>query len=116
MAYIFPKTFGTTAGNYTLGGALLFLIITLSISFSSNTWKRASLNSQITGTASDIRSSGLQQGDKGTTVTRLNPVGKVLINDQIYEARSEEGFVDQQKEITVHKVLNTQLIVKQIKK
>jgi len=56
----------------------------------------------------------IKVGDTGKAMTRLNPVGKVMINDITVEAKSIKGFVDQHTKIEVVKVLTTQVIVKPI--
>jgi len=52
-------------------------------------------------------------GDKGTTISRLNPIGKVKVNGITMEAKSLDEFIDEDIEIVVLKVTPMQLIVKQ---
>ena len=54
----------------------------------------------------------IHAGDTGKTITRLAPVGKAMVNDIICEAKSTGGFINENTEIEVIKVLNTQIIVK----
>jgi membrane-bound ClpP family serine protease len=55
-------------------------------------------------------------GDRGESITRMAPVGKVLINGLVVEGKSQRGFLDQHTPVEVIKVLNTQVIIKPIKK
>ena len=54
----------------------------------------------------------IHAGDTGMTITRLAPVGKAVVNDIICEAKSIGGYINQNTNIEVVKVLNTQIIVK----
>ena len=40
-------------------------------------------------------------GQKGICGTDLRPSGKIIINDEIYDAKSEDGFIDKETEIIV---------------
>jgi membrane-bound ClpP family serine protease len=112
MAY---RTHGTTVGNYTLLTTLLLTIITLVFALRAKTWKRLMLNKNIDGKFEvGLQDEKIKPGDTGLSITRLNPVGKVMVNEIIVEAKSIKGFVDQNTKIEVVKVLTTQVIVKPI--
>ena len=112
MAY---RTHGTTAGNYTLFSSLLLTIITLVFALRAKTWKRLMLSKDIEGKFEvGLEDQKIKAGDRGETITRLNPIGKVIVNGIMVEAKSIKGFVDQNKKIEVVKVLSTQVIVKPI--
>ena len=51
-------------------------------------------------------------GDVGTTLTRLAPMGKVLINDVEYEAISQNSFIDPKTPIIIAGVESNKIIVK----
>jgi membrane-bound ClpP family serine protease len=112
MAY---RTHGTTVGNYTLLTTLLLTIITLVFALRAKTWRRLMLSKDIEGKVEvGLEDQKIKIGDKGKSITRLNPVGKVMINGITVEAKSIKGFVDQNKKVEVIKVLTTQVIVKPI--
>jgi membrane-bound ClpP family serine protease len=112
MAY---RTHGTTAGNYTLLSSLLLTIITLVFALRAKTWQRLMLSRNIEGKVEvGLEDEKIKTGDRGESITRLNPVGKVIVNGIMVEAKSIKGFVDQNKKIEVVKVLSTQVIVKPI--
>jgi membrane-bound ClpP family serine protease len=52
-------------------------------------------------------------GDSGVTLSRLNPIGQVLINDVEVEGKSFDGeFLDEDTEIEVVKVETYNVLVK----
>jgi membrane-bound ClpP family serine protease len=53
-------------------------------------------------------------GDCGVTISRLSPMGKVLIGGKEYEAKSAEAYIDQRSEVTVIGFENFTIIVKSI--
>jgi len=112
MAY---RTHGSTVGNYILFTSLLLTVITLVFALRAKTWRRLMLSRNIEGKVEvGLEEQKIKVGDTGKAMTRLNPVGKVMINDITVEAKSIKGFVDQHTKIEVVKVLTTQVIVKPI--
>ena len=109
MAY---KVYGATAGNLTLLGTLIFIILTVYFSLKSKTWKRFMLDSKIEGKVNVIEDEKIKEGDIGKTITRLAPIGKALVNDIAIEAKSTGAFIDENTEIEVVKVEKSKIIVK----
>lgn len=107
MSYI---NYGTTAGNLTAIGAVLAFIVSIVLAFKSGTWRKMSLSDEITSKV-NTEVDFLKPGDKGITVSRLAPMGKIMINDVYYEAKSESGFIDHNIAIIVSKIINKQAIV-----
>jgi membrane-bound ClpP family serine protease len=107
---------GPAVGNYTLLGTAIFAFITIYFVLKSKTWKKVMLDTKIEGKVNvvDNRESEVKVnvGNIGETVTRLNPMGKVIINGEYYEAKSIDKFIDQKTKIEVVKVLKNKLIVK----
>ena len=107
---------GVTMGLITLGLTLLVSVIVIAISLRSRTWKKVMLDTKIDGTSHEALAEGsISPGDKGESMTRLNPIGKVRVNDIVIEAKSITGYVDPHTEIEVVKLSGTQLIVKPVK-
>jgi membrane-bound ClpP family serine protease len=114
MAY---RTHGATAGNYTLLSTLLITLIALVFALRAKTWKRLMLKTNIEGKVEvGLEEQKIKPGDKGETITRLAPVGKVMVNNIPIEGKSIGGFLDPKTKIIVVKVLGTQIIVKPINK
>ena len=109
MAY---SNFGVAAGNYAILGASLSFVLVLILAFKSGTWKKLSLKAEINSKVNENVTINIQPGDTGTTVSRLAPMGKVVINDNYYEAKSESGLIDAKQTIVVYKIKHTQIIVK----
>ena len=114
--YLAYSYHGNITGNITLLGTLLFSVGTIAISLRARTWKRLMLNNNIDGRFEvGLEGDRIKPGDHGISVTRMNPVGKVMIGDIVVEGKSNSGFLNQQTKIEIVKVLQTQVIVKPIK-
>jgi membrane-bound ClpP family serine protease len=84
----------------------------------SRTWKRLMLKKNIDSKVEvdGIVNEKIKPGDTGETVGRLAPMGKVMVNDVVVEAKSIAGFVDPHTPVEVVKIGTTQIIVKPINK
>ncbi len=111
--YLAYSTHGSTVGNYTLLGTVVLIIVTLVFTLKSRTWQRLMLSSNIESKIeSSDREGRIKPGDTGVTLTRLNPMGRVQINDVIIEGKSTGTFIPEHSKVQVVKVLTTQVIVK----
>ena len=114
--YLAFTNHGVTMGLITIGGTLVLSVVILAISLRSRTWKKVMLDTKIDSTSHEALAEGaIKHGDKGETLTRLNPIGKVKVNDIVMEAKSITGYIDAHTEIEVIKSTGTQLIVKPVK-
>lgn len=104
--------YGTPTGHYILGITALVSVFSIIFMLRSKTWEKVALASTIVGRSSSSLDTELKIGEKGETVTRLNPYGKVLINNKFYEAKSSGAFLDPKTKIEVKKIDRSQLIVK----
>ena len=85
----------TPFGNYTLaatGAASIGLII---LAFRSKTWDKLSLKSGIDSKV-ERPIDGLNVGDVGKAISRLNPMGKAMFNDHFFEVSSKGDYIDAQ--------------------
>ena len=105
---------GSAIGNYTLLGTALISFLTVFIVLKSGTWRKIMLQKDISGKVNVVDQTGtdVKVGDAGKTVTRLNPIGKVVINGNYFEAQSLNKYIDQKTDIEVIKVLSNKLVVK----
>jgi membrane-bound ClpP family serine protease len=113
--YIAYDAYGNLVGNYILVGTLLFVIAVLIYALKSGTWNILMLKSSIKGTAKPklTEEEGLVKvGDEGVCISRLAPMGKVMINNEFFEAESRNKLIDENSKIVVTKVSNRKLIVK----
>jgi membrane-bound ClpP family serine protease len=108
---------GTSTGLIVLFVTFVLIVLTIVLMLKSGTWKRVMLTSEIDGKVDLIHKDEgkIKAGDLGVTVTRLNPVGKVIVNGEYYEAKSQDKLIDQNIEIEVIIVESNRLIVKPIK-
>lgn len=109
-AYIFQ---GSTVGNITLAGATVLMGGSFFWLLKSKSLRKISLDTNIEG---KVDTSYLQQiavGDTGVAVSRLNPIGQVLINDIEAEGKSFDGeFIDEDTEVEVVKIETYNVLVK----
>ena len=105
---------GFAIGNFTLLGTALISFLTLFIVLKSRTWRKIMLQKDISGKVNVVDQTGteVKVGDVGKTITRLNPIGKVVINGNYFEAQSLNKYIDQKTDIEVIKVLSNKIVVK----
>jgi membrane-bound ClpP family serine protease len=106
--------YGAATGSLVLAITAILFIIMFYFSLKSKTWRKMTLNTELKGKANVIEEGSIKPGDTGKCISRLAPGGKVLINDQVLEARSFSGFVDENTIIEVIKLEGTKIIVKPI--
>ncbi len=114
--YLAFENFDTTTGVLVLAAVLIIIIISLVFALRAKTWKRISLKTDIDSNVGELQGQGIQVGDQGVTLTRLNPIGSVLINDKKMEGHSMGGLIDEKTQVEVTKVAHTYVNVKPIEK
>lgn len=105
---------GMVGGFITLGIILLLSLIATIISLRAKTWQRFALKNKLEGQSMQTPAEEVRIGDCGVTISRLSPMGKVLIGGKEYEAKSAEAYIDQRTEVTVTGFENFTIIVKSI--
>lgn len=105
---------GMVGGFVTLGIILLLSLIATIISLRAKTWQRFALKNKVEGQSMQTPAEEVRIGDCGVTISRLSPMGKVLIGGKEYEAKSAEAYIDQRTEVTVIGFENFTIIVKSI--
>lgn len=109
------KEYGTPGGHYILGITAIISVFSMLMMLRSNTWRKMALDTKIEGKSSSSLEGEITIGDKGETVTRLNPYGKIAINGKFYEAKSTSSYIDPKVKIEVKKIDGSHLIVKPLK-
>ncbi|MEN6455560.1 MAG: NfeD family protein [Prolixibacteraceae bacterium] len=109
--YLAFNEYGLAAGFLTLAFVVFAVPVLFFRFFKGRTGKKMVLQTEIKGKVNESETETVRVGDEGITVGRLAPMGKVRINNKVYEGKSQGGFVDQQVKIRVVEVLNTQIIV-----
>lgn len=104
---------GPTAGTITLVSSLLLLGISFFWLIKSKSLRRIALTTDITETVDNSDLKKIEKGDIGVAVSRLNPIGKIMINDVMVEGKSFDGeLIDEESEIEVVSVSSFNVIVK----
>jgi len=99
-------------GHITLSATVVASFGVMYYIFKRKTWKHLGLKANIESRNEPFKVELIRPGDLGKTITRLAPMGKAQVNDVVCEAKSTGGFINENTEIEVIKVLNTQIIVK----
>ena len=108
--------FGSTVGIWVLIGTLMLSVFVIAMSLRARTWSRLMLKTNVDGTVDhDITEDQIKAGDRGTTLTRLAPMGKIEVNGIVREAKSLEGYIDEHSGIEVVAVEGTRISVKHLK-
>ncbi|OFY52367.1 MAG: hypothetical protein A2X22_00565 [Bacteroidetes bacterium GWF2_49_14] len=104
--------FDSITGFLVLFGVLVSMGVTIVLTFRSKTWKRVSLNTEMNSRVKEEHDWNIRVGDRGVTLTRLNPAGTVQIGKDRVEGRSQGHFIDQQTPVEVIGVEPNHVIVK----
>lgn len=96
---------GTMAGNLTLIISALLIMGSFIYFIKSKSLRRISLKTNIDSKVDNSDLKKINIGDEGITQSRLNPIGKVFINDLTVEAKSIDGqMIDEDTVVVVNKV------------
>jgi membrane-bound ClpP family serine protease len=107
--------FGSAVGIWVLIGTILLSVFVIAMSLRARTWSRLMLKTNVDGTVDkDLTKDQVKEGDRGTTLTRLAPMGKIMVNDLVREAKSVEGFIDEHKDIEIVSIEGTRISVKPV--
>lgn len=109
--YMAFDSYGVTAGILTLAFVVFAVPFLFLRFFKGRAGKKMILKSEITGKVNEFGTDTIRVGDEGITIGRLAPMGKVRINNQVLEGKSQGAFVDQQVKVRVVEVLKTQIVV-----
>lgn len=113
-SYLAWLDYGTGGCAATVAAILLLSLLATVVALRSKTWQRLSLKQEIRSSSMPEPSSSLRPGDRGTTLSRLAPMGKVEFGGRIYEAKSLDAYIDPRTEVEVVGFENFSVIVKQI--
>ena len=109
------KWHGNTLGTYSLVVTCVLFFVFLGYALRAKTWDRLSLHSEIDSRVNVVDTNDIKTGDRGMTVSRLAPIGKILIHDKIMEGKSEFGLIDENKEVEVVYINESTIVVQEIK-
>lgn len=96
---------GVVAGNLALLISVFLLLGSILYFIKSKSLRRISLTTNIDAKVDTSDLKKISVGDVGITQSRLNPIGKVFINNLTVEAKSIDGeMIDEDTEVIVNKV------------
>jgi len=115
MVFSFAS-FGTQTGLLILGITVIVMIVLTVLMLKAGTWKKFTLKTTLDGKVDTVgaEEGRVKVGDRGVTVTRLVPGGKVLVNGEYFEGKSIDILIDPKQEIEVVRIDDNKLIVKPI--
>jgi membrane-bound ClpP family serine protease len=113
-AYVGYVNYGVSGVLITVGVIVVVSVAATWFSLRAKTWQRFALHQNIDSHSHTSPADVVKTGERGVTITRLAPMGKVIIGGQTFEAKVVEGFVDQQTEVEVTGFENFTVIVKPI--
>lgn len=103
---------GSTEGFVVLAVSVMAVITTIIWFMRSKTLTKMSLHTEIDSVAPTLIDTHIKVGDTGVTLSRLNPMGQIIIGNEKIEAKSLDGFIDENQPVVVEKVENTNVIVR----
>ncbi|MDD3788372.1 MAG: NfeD family protein [Petrimonas sp.] len=104
---------GPTAGNILLVATALLIGGGFVALLKSKSLEKIGLKAEIKDSVDNSDLQKIAVGDTGSAVSRLNPMGKVMVNGIMFEAKSLDGeMIDEDSEIEVVKINTSNIIVK----
>jgi len=103
---------GSTAGNITLAASAIAMGASFFLLLKSKSLRRISLETNIESKVDNSDLAKIIVGDTGIALSRLNPTGKVMVNELIVEGKSYNGeFIDEDEKIEVIRIDTYQIQV-----
>lgn len=108
---------GPATGLIVLISTALLIGLTAVFMLKAGTWKKLMLDKAIDGKVDFVRmeEGRIKTGDRGRTITRLNPMGKVMVGEEYYEAKALDELIQQNTDVEIVKIESNKIIVKPIK-
>lgn len=107
--YAFVEISSTAGLVVTAVNVALLVFLTIYV-LRAKTWKKISLETNIDSKAASYVVVAV--GDEGKTLTRLAPMGQVLIGGESVEVRALEGMIDPNVDVVVVMVEDNKIYVK----
>lgn len=112
--YLGYRQIGAPTAHYILATTLVLGTLIMFFGLRSSTWRKVALDTAIESKVAGDVSENMKVGDRGTALTRLGPIGTVLINGKTFEAKSA-NITDAKTEIEVMEIDGNEIIVKPLK-
>lgn len=92
--------FGNTTGTIVLLCAIALCTLMMVLFLRKRTWQRFSLSEEVASRVNEIEPA-VKVGSRGTTISRLAPTGKALIEGEQMEVHAVNKFIDPDHPIEV---------------
>lgn len=103
---------GSIAGNITLAATAIAMGASFFLLLKSKSLRKISLETNIENKVDNSDLGKISVGDTGIALSRLNPTGKVMVNDLTVEGKSFNGeFIDEDEKIEVIRIDTYQIQV-----
>ena len=103
---------GTTAGYVTIVASVVAGVVGIIWFMRSKSLDRISLKTDIDSVIPTQVNDSIKVGDEGIALSRLNPMGTVLIGTVQVEGKTREDFIDEGSSVIVERVERTSVIVR----
>lgn len=111
-------TYGIIGGCTVFFGTILLMTVLVFVEFKllgkTSFGQKFFLKSSIDGHTRAAVAEDSVIGKQGTTLTRLNPSGKIAVEGKSYEAYSQDGYIERDQAIAVVAQDNFKLIIKKL--
>ena len=112
--YLAYTSVSTMAGHISLASSVAVVFLALVVLLKGETWKRVALDDKLEGKGVESVEEVVSLGDKGKTISRLNPVGKAVFDDKIVEVSTSGDFVNEDVEVEVTKIEGNKIRVQTV--
>ncbi len=102
---------GEAGGYVTLALSVLLCVVALVWFVRSKSTDKMALNTQVDGIVPTTVDATIAIGDRGMALTRLNPMGTVLLQGKRVEAKVYGGMLDENSPIVVQSVEHNVVVV-----
>ena len=107
--------YGVMGGALILATIVILCVIAVVVSLRANTWRGFSLKATVDSTSTPTpEQQDIHVGQRGETLTRLAPMGKVQLGEVTIEAKSVDAYIDPHQAIEVIGYDNTAVIVRRV--
>ena len=110
--YFSYSNYGVSTGNTILLTTFGLVGLVFYVAYRTGVWKKITLSTEVKSTSKSDVSINVKIGDTGKTISRLAPMGTIIINNELFEASSKGVFIDENTEIEIIRVKNNKIIVK----
>jgi membrane-bound ClpP family serine protease len=80
------------------------------LAFQAKTWDKLSQKEEITSKV-ESHTDELNIGDKGQTISRLSPMGKVMFNEAFFEVSSKGEYIEENTQVEIANIEGSKIIV-----